>query len=139
MYHVPRTGLILVCSVLVFLVELLLIRLPRVWVPPALTVLGGLVAAAVVLYPQPAAQAVGAAAPGQAAAVLAVAGMLAVRRYHRHRVTHLPGFTRTRPEPEPSAGAVMPALPAPSARSRPLPNGSTGTAAAPVPVAPSGA
>jgi hypothetical protein len=137
--HVPRAGLILVCSVLVFLVELLLTRLPRRWVPPALTVLGGLVAAGAVLYPQPAAQAVGAAEPGQAAAVLAFAVMLAVRWYHRHRVTHLPGFTRTRPLPDPSAGTVVPALPAPSGRSRPLANGSTGTAAAAGPVAPSGA
>jgi hypothetical protein len=75
-FHVPRWGLVVVCSGVFLLAGLLVARLPGGVAGPVVAVLGGVVGAAAVVYPQ-----------------------AAVRGYYRRRVTHLPGFARGRPDP----------------------------------------
>jgi hypothetical protein len=120
--HLPHLPLVVGCSLAVFLVGLLLSRLPGRAVGPAVAAVGGLVAVAAALDPQPAAQAAGAATPGLAAVGLVLTARAAAGWYHRRRVTYLPGFVRGRPG---SAAEVPAAVPS-SARGRPSPNGSTG-------------
>ena len=132
--RVPWLALVVGCSLVVFVAAVSLTRLPTSAAGLLVAILGGAFGAGAVLYPQPAAQAVAAGQPGLALGLAAVVVQALFRWRARHRVAHLPGFTRTRPEP---SGAAVPssatgAPPAASSRSRP---GSTGTAA---PVAPSG-
>jgi hypothetical protein len=129
---VPRLGLLLGCSLAVLVVGLVASRLPGAVAGPVVALLGGAAAVAAVLYPQPAAQAAGAAQPGLAALVLTLGGLAVGRWYHRRRLTHLPGFAplRTdRPLPPPAAPS------SPSGRPRTVVSaGSTGSAAGPQPV-----
>ncbi|MDB5306388.1 MAG: hypothetical protein JWO38_590 [Gemmataceae bacterium] len=132
-YHVPRVGLVVGCSVAVLLAGLVVVRLPGGVAGPVVAALAGAAAVAAVLYPQPAGQAAGAAGPGLAALVLILVAQTAAQWYYRRRVTYLPGFTRTRAEPvavPPTGGS------APSGAARPSRNGSTGPAESEVPVAP---
>lgn len=117
-YRVSGIGLVVGCSVGLLLLGLVVVRLPGGMAGLVVAGLGGAAAVAAVLVPQPAGQVAGAAEPG-VAAILLVFGVQAVaRRYHRRRVTHLPGFTRVRPEPE----EPLPAAPSGQAPQ----NGSTG-------------
>jgi hypothetical protein len=134
---VTRSWLLVVCSLSVFLLGLIVSRLPGMIAGPLVALLGGAAAAAAVLYPQPAAQVAGAAEPGLAALVLVLGGLAVGRWYYHRRVVHLPGFARVRPDRSipSSAGSASP-----SVRQRPVaPAGSTGSAAQPQPVAPPGA
>ena len=127
--RVPWLALVVGCSLAVFVAAVALTRLPTSAAGLLVAVLFGAFGAGAVLYPQPAAQAVAAGQPGLALGLFAVAVQTALRWRVRHRVAHLPGFTRTRPEP--SAVVVPSSATAAPSRSRP---GSTGAA----PVAPSG-
>jgi hypothetical protein len=131
-YRVPAVWFVVLCSVGVLLIGLIVTRLPTAVAGPAVVVLVAAGACAVVLAPHPAAQAAGAAQFGLAALVAALAVQGAVRWAYRRRVTHLPGFTRSRPEPAPSA--TVPS----SARGRPSANGSTGSVSPAAPATPSG-
>jgi hypothetical protein len=120
------------------LVAALLILLPT-WLPASVSgvlvaLLAGTFCAAALLYPQPTAQVLAAAQPGQVLGVFAALVQALIRWQVRQRVAHLPGFTRTLPEPSavgPStAGGSQAAVSV--ARSR---TGSTGT---PAPAAPGG-
>jgi hypothetical protein len=104
-YHAPRVGLVVVGSVVLVVVGLVVLRLPGAAAGPVVAVLGGAAAVAAVLVPQPTAQAAGAAVPGLAGLGLVLLIQLAARGYYRHRVTHLPGFSRGRPEPVPGPSA----------------------------------
>lgn len=131
--HLPHAGLVVGGSLAALLVGLLIARLPGGLGGPAVALVGGLVAAGAALYPQPAAQAAGAAAPGVAAVGLVVAARAAAGWYHRRRVEHLPGFSRGRP-----GSAVEVTVVPSSARGRPSPNGSTGPHDAAAPALPAG-
>lgn len=135
-YHLPRVGLVIICSVTLLFVGLIVSRLPAGAAGLVVAALGGTAAVGAVLFPQPAGQIVGAAEPGLAALVLFLSGQLAARWHYRRRVTYLPGFARTWTEPTP-VSAHGPG------RSQSSQNGSTGphnmTASHnPEPVAPSG-
>ncbi|QJW97606.1 hypothetical protein FTUN_5181 [Frigoriglobus tundricola] len=82
--------------------------------------LGGAFGVGAVLYPQPAAQVVAAGQPGLELGLFAVAAQAVLRWRVRRRISHLPGFTRTRSEP--SAAAAPPSWPCRprSARRRPV-------------------
>ena len=82
-------------SLVVFLVGLVVSRLPGSRAGPLVALLAGAAATAAVLFPQPAAQIAGAAQPGLAALVVVLVGLAAGRWYYRHRVTYLPGFSRS--------------------------------------------
>ncbi len=130
-YSVPRVGFVILCSVAVFVLLLVLTRLPVAAVGPVVAALAGAFGVAAAFFPQPAAQVAGACQPG----LLGFAGVLlvqlAVRSYYRRRTTYLPGFSRSLPEPSAPAAPV----PVPStARNRPAVVGSSGAA----PVAPEG-
>jgi len=130
-HRVPRIGFTIACSVVVFVLGLLLTRLPAALLGAAVALVVGLAGIAVSLWPQPAAEVAAACEPGLLAVVLAVLVQLSVRWYYRHRVTHLPGFTLSLPEP--SATSVPIKGPS-TARNRALPVSSSGAA----PVAPAG-
>ena len=119
----PWTALVIVCSLVVFLVALVLTRLNAVASGLVVTLLGGAFGVAAVLYPQPAAQAVAAGQPGLVIALLALGVQAVVRWQVRRRVRYLPGFTRTAPEP--ATGTMAHPVPA-SVRAR---SGSTGAPA----------
>ncbi len=122
--RVPWLALVIVCSLVVFLVAVLLTRLNAVAAGVVITALGGAFGIAAVLYPQPAAQVVAAGQPGLAVALFGVAAQALVRWHLRRRARYLPGFTRTLPEPTASAAPVGSV---PSGRNRP------GSTAAPAP------
>jgi hypothetical protein len=103
----PRAGWVTVCSLAALVLGVVLVRLPPAAIGPAVALVGSLVAVAAVVWPQPVAQAVAGCQPGLWAALLLLAGQVAIRWYYRRRVTHLPGFTRTRRDP----GADPPAAP----------------------------
>ncbi len=109
----PWVALAIVCSLVVFLVVVLLTWLNTVAAGVVVTLLGGVFGIAVVLYPQPAAQVVAAGQPGLVIAIVAVIAQALVRWVIRRRVRYLPGFTRTLPEPTVSGPA------GPAGRSRP--------------------
>ena len=119
---VPRLWLVTIASAVVLVVGLVVSRLPFGMSGPAVAVLGGTAAVLAVLFPQPAGQVAGAAEPGAAVLVLALVGLAVAKRYYRRRVTHLPGFARSRYEspagPPPGSGRE-------SGRSRPPAPGST--------------
>jgi hypothetical protein len=130
------------CSLGLLLIGLVVARLPGAVGGPVVALLAGAAAVAPVLYPQPAAQAAGAAGPGLAALALVLGVQGFARWYYHRRVTYLPGFARGRPELVAAvAGQSSAGGSAPSGRGRPSPNGSTGPADAGVSVgqpAPSG-
>jgi hypothetical protein len=126
-YRVPRVAFMIACSVGVFVLFLVLTRLPVVAVGPVVAVLAGAIGVAAVLFPHPAAQAAGACQPGLVASVAVLLLHFGVRVYYRRRATHLPGFSRSIPEPSaPSAPVPVPS----SARNRPAAVGSSGVAPA---------
>jgi hypothetical protein len=118
--RVPWVALVIVCSLLVFLVAVVLTWLNTVAAGLVVTLLGGAFGIGAVLYPHPAAQVVAAGQPGLAIALVALVVQALLRYSVRRRVKYLPGFTRTPPE------LTTGSAPAPSVRSRP---GSTGTPA----------
>ena len=132
-FSVPRTGLVLVCSAGVLVFGLLLLRVPARWVGAVVAVAGGAAAAVAVFYPQPAGQVVAASQPGVGLLAVVLAAQAGLRWYYRHRVTHLPGFSRGRPEPS----VATPGPPSTAHPRRPAGPGSTGPyddpAAAPFP------
>jgi hypothetical protein len=130
LYRVPRTGFVILCSVVVFILVLVLSRLPGWAVGPVVAVVGGAVGVAAVMLPHPAAHVAGAAQPGLAGAALVLLGLALARLSYRRRVTRLPGFARSLPA-EPAADA--PVIPS-STRKRPAVVGSSGAA----PVTPAG-
>jgi hypothetical protein len=97
--RVPWLALVIGCSLVVFVVIVVLTWLPTTASGLTVVVLGGAFGVGVVLYPQPVSQIVAAAQPGFVLALLAVVLQSVVRWQVRRRVTHLPGFTRTLPEP----------------------------------------
>jgi hypothetical protein len=131
-YRVSAVWFMVLCSVGVLLLGLIVTRLPAVAVGPVVLVLLAAAACAVVLVPHPAAQAAGAGQFGLAALVATLAVQAGVRWVYRRRVTHLPGFTRTRPEPATAAAGAS------SARGRPSINGSTGSVSPATPATPTG-
>lgn len=127
-YLVPQTGWVAGCSLVVLIIGLAVFRLRSMWFGPALAVLGVSIAAAAVVWPQPAAEAAAAAQPG-AVALVAILGIgTTVRWYYRRRITHLPGFTPfpsaadsgtvAFPTVPASTGSHTPALPAPASSRR---------------------
>ncbi|MDY3554676.1 hypothetical protein R5W24_003802 [Gemmata sp. JC717] len=122
----PWTAVVVVCSLVVFLLVVLLAWLNPVAAALAVAALGGGFAVAAVLYPQPATQAVAAAQPGLVFGLVAVAAQAAVRWEVRRRVRYLPGFTRTLPAPTASATtSPSPSVPSrPGAAGTPAPTGS---------------
>ncbi len=125
-YRIPRPGFVIVCSVAVFVLLLILSRLPGGAVGPAVAVICGAVGLATVFLPHAAAQVAGACQPGLAGAILVLLVLAGARLYHRRRIARLPGFARTVPEPSAQAHSL------PSSRNRPAAVGSTGpTTAAP--------
>ena len=128
-YRVPRAVFVIACSVAVFVLFMVMARLPGAAIGPAIAFVAGAIGVAAVYFPHPAAQVAGSSQPGLLAVVAVLLIQLAVRWQHRHRVTHLPGFTRGAPEPL----AVSVAVPSTSRNRQPA-AGSTGAA----PVAPAG-
>jgi hypothetical protein len=128
-YRVPAVWFVVLCSVGVLLLGLIVTRLPTAAIGPVVVVLLAAGACAVALAPHPAAQVAGAGQFGLAALVAALAVQGAVRWSYRRRVTHLPGFSRSRPE-----SATVPS----STRGRPSANGSTGSVSPAAPASPSG-
>jgi hypothetical protein len=124
--HIP---FVVVCSVLLFAVIFLLPRLPVGALGLVIAVLGCVAGILALLLPHAAAQVAGASQPGVAFAIAVLLGLAAIRSYYRHRITHLPGFTRMPIEPS-GTSAPVPS----SARNRPSGIGSAGA----VPVAPAG-
>lgn len=121
-----RPGLLILASLVVFVTGLTLSRVRGAVAGPVVALIGGAVAVAAVRYPQPTAQVAGAAQPGLFALVAVLGVFAAARWYQRHRVTHLPGFTRARVDSTgpSSAGAGTPS-------SRPRQPGSTGASEVP--------
>jgi hypothetical protein len=109
--HLPRIAFLIGCSVAVLFIGLVLSRFPGWLAGPIVAVLAGAIAIAATLYPQPAAQFAAAAEPGFAALLLVLAFQAAARRYHRQRVTYLPGFARTGPSPTASGSRSSDRLP----------------------------
>jgi hypothetical protein len=130
LYRVPRTGFVILCSVVVFVLVLVLSRLPGWAVGPVVAAVGCGVGVAAVMLPHPAAHVAGAAQPGLAGAAVVLLGLALARLSYRRRVNRLPGFARAIPS-EPAADA--PVIPS-SARKRPSVVGSSGAA----PVTPAG-
>jgi hypothetical protein len=130
LYRVPRTGLVILCSVVVFVLLLVLSRLPGWAVGPVVAVVGGAVGVTAVMLPHPAAHVAGAAQPGLAGAAVVLLSLALARLSYRRRVSRLPGFARSIPT-EPAADA--PVIPS-SARKRASVVGSSGAA----PVTPAG-
>jgi len=128
-YSISRINLIIGCSLGVLVLGLMLSRLPGGLAGPLVAIAGGAVAVAAVCYPQPAAQAAAAAEPGLAGLILILSVQTFSRWRYRHRVTYLPGFTRTLPEASPSSTGGS----KPSGRVVPSQNGSTGSVVAPIP------
>lgn len=128
--RVSGVWFVVLCSVSVLLIGLIVSRLPAVAVGPVVIGLIAAGACAAVLVPHAAAQVAGAGQFGLAALVAAVAAQGVMRWAYRRRVTHLPGFTRTRAEPAPAGPS--------SARGRPSTNGSTGSVSPAAPATPSG-
>ncbi len=119
-FRAPWLAFVIVCSLVVFLVVILLTWLTPIAAGLVVTVLCGVFAVVAVLYPQPAAQAVAAGQPGLVIALLAVTVQALVRWEIRRRVRYLPGFTRTLPE---AIAGTAPTGSVPSARSRPASTG----------------
>jgi hypothetical protein len=131
--HVPRLGLVVACSIALLIAGLIILRLPAGLSGVLVALFGGALAAAGILFPQPAGQIAAAALPGLVALILVMGSMAAVRWYQRRRITYLPGFARGRGEPSlaPAAGGI------PSSRRVPaLPAGSTGPHENPIPSSP---
>jgi hypothetical protein len=124
-YRAPRAGVLTVCSVVAFLIVLLLSRLPSWAVGPGVALVGLAGGVAAVFYPHPAAQAVGACQPGLVAAAAVLLLLAGARWSYRRRVTHLPGFTRTDAEPD----SLPTAQPLPSSNRNRPPAAGTGSAA----------
>ncbi len=128
-YRFPRNGLVILCSVTLFFVFLLLIRLPSMAIGIGIAVLGFMTGSMAILFPHATAQIAGACQPGLVLAIVVVLVQAAIRSYRRHRTAHLPGFSRFPIELSGLANA-----PPSSTRSRPSGVGSVGAA----PVAPTG-
>jgi hypothetical protein len=122
-YRVQRTGLLVVCSVVTFVVVLGLSLVPRRVMGLVVAVLGCAAGVAAVMLPHPAAWAVAGCQPGLAAAALVLGALALARLAYRRRMTHLPTFSRTAPEPD---ADVLPI--ASSARKRPSGAGSGASA-----------
>jgi hypothetical protein len=119
----PRIGFTIACSAAFFVLFLILTRLPASAVGVAGTLVAGAIGVAAIYWPQPVARAASASQPGLLAALVVLLIQLAARSLYMHRITHLPGFSRTLPEP--------PSTPAPTAgpstsRNRPQIVGSSG-------------
>lgn len=127
----PRLGWLLGCSLSVFVLGLLAVRLPTPVSGPVVALLGGAAAVAAVLVPQPAAQFAGAAQPGLLALLLVISGIAMGRWYYRRRAAHLPGFAPLRAD---RGVPHHPEANPPAAQPRPVPAGSTGSAGGVQPV-----
>jgi hypothetical protein len=130
--RVSAVWFVVLCSVAVLLAGLMLTRLSAAAAGVVVVVLLAAGAGAAVLVPHAAAQAAGAGQFGLAALAAALAAQGAVRWAYRRRVTHLPGFTRSRSELATAAAGPS------SARGRASANGSTGTVSPAAPATPSG-
>jgi hypothetical protein len=131
-YRAPQTGLVIVCAIVVFVLILVVSRLPGWSIGPAVAVIGGLIGVGAVFLPHPAAQIAGACQPGIVGAIVVLLALAAARVYHRRRITRLPGFTRTSTEP---SVALLPLTS--SNRKQPSAIGSAGSAG-PAPTASAG-
>lgn len=118
-YRVPRTGLLVACSVAAFVLVLLVARLPVGAAGPVVALGGGAIGVVTVFYPHPAAQVFGACQPGVAAAAAVLLVLVGARAYHRRQVSRMPGFAQSLPEPS-GVAAPVPS----SARKRPSGSGS---------------
>lgn len=110
LYRFPRAGWIAFCSLMILLVGVGLSRLRPGLLGPTVAVAGTLVACSAVIWPQPTTQVIAGCQPGLWVTVLLLAGQALLRWYHRRRVTHLPGFTRTRRDPVMNGTGPTPAL-----------------------------
>jgi hypothetical protein len=125
LFRLPRTVFVIFCSTFIFVVLLVIVRLPGSLIGPAIALVSGALGIAAILFPQPAAEAAGACLPGLASLMLFLLGRSAIRWYYRQRVTHLPSFARV------SADGSAPATSLPSSgRKRPSSVGSAASAAA---------
>jgi hypothetical protein len=122
-YRTNRLGMVVVCSVTVFVLVLVLSRLPGWFAGPVVAVTAGGVGLATVFAPHPTAQFAGACQPGVAAAVLALLAYAAARGLYVRRLNRLPSFARAGPDPSPSP------TPQPTTRNRPVGIGSSGSPA----------
>ena len=105
-YHAPRIGFTIACSAAFFVLFLILTRLPAATVGVVGALVAGAIGIAAVYWPQPVARAASASQPGLLAAVVVLLVQLAARSYYMHRITHLPGFSRTLPEPPSTPAAT---------------------------------
>lgn len=134
--RVPWLALVVGCSLVVFLVLIVLTWLPTMISALVVVLTGAAFVVGVVLYPEPASQVVAAGQPGFVLGLLAIVMLAVIRWQVRRRVEHLPGFTRTLPEP---SGVGMPTgtasgTPAPSSnRGRVSGSATSGTPPAPTP------
>jgi hypothetical protein len=128
-YRVSHIGMMIVCSIVGFLVLLLLWRLPSSVFGLGVALVGAAAVVTAMFYPHPAAQFVGSCQPGLATAVV-VLFLLSVARwlYHR-RVTRMPGFSRAMPDSPP------PIVLLPSSAKKPL-LGNGSALPSPAPMAP---
>jgi hypothetical protein len=133
---VSRPLLLVLFSGASFALGLGLVRLRSAIAGPVVAVLGGLIAAAAIRFPQPVAQAAAAAEPGLAAIVVVLGTQALVRWYRRRRVTHLAGFTRIRVEPP--AGPSMESVPGSVRKPMIGSTGSNGVHSSPQPPIPTG-
>lgn len=106
----PRTGWILSCSFAIVIVGVGLARLQPIAIGPVVAILGTLVAVAAITWPHPASQVVVGCQPGLCVVVILLTAQVGVRWYYRRRVTHLPGFTRTRRDPIHNGTGTNPAV-----------------------------
>jgi hypothetical protein len=126
----PRIGFTIACSAAFFVLFLVLTRLPVATIGAVVALVASAMGIAAVYWPHPVAQAASASQPGLLAAMVVLLSQLAARSYYRHRITHLPGFSRTAPAPTPMHTATGPS----TSRNRPATVGSSGAA----PIIPAG-
>jgi hypothetical protein len=118
----PRIGFTIVCSTALFVLLIVLSRLPVATIAAVGALVAGALGLAAVYWPQPLARAAAASQPGLLAAVVVLLVQFGARSYYRHRITHLPGFSRTSPEPSPTP---VPAIGPSTSRNRPATVGSS--------------
>lgn len=126
----PRIGFTIACSAAFFVLFIVLTRLPVATIGAVVALVAGAVGIAAVYWPHPVAQAASTSQPGLVAAVVVVLAHLAARSYYRHRIRHLPGFSRAAPSPTPTPAAARPS----TSRNRSAAVGSSGAA----PIVPAG-
>ena len=131
-YRVPRTLWVGASSMLALLLVLGVSRLRPELLGATVALLGGGIAVLSVIWPQPMAQFASGAQPGLVLAAIVLFSQMVLRWYHRRRINHLPGFTRSYPDTGSGLPSGLPTLPSNGTGSNLVPlNEPVGTTAAP--------